>query len=54
MDIFEEFPRQLPTNHYILKLIKPCLAINFMKIPVDGHPKNRKSILYNIQSPFHH
>ena len=43
------------TPHYTFKCkvtqppLKPCLSINFMKLPVDGYPKNRKSIRYAVQ-----
>ena len=43
----------LHTMHFNAKshnlLYEPCLIINFVKLPVDGYPKNRKSIRYAEQ-----
>ena len=37
------------TIHLNVKCLATCLIINFMKLPVDGYPKNRKSIRYDVQ-----
>ena len=50
MSIFEKYPQKWLITH----IKKRSFIINFMKLPVDGYRKNRKSILYNLQTIFHY